>query len=66
MIISNHAKFSILIPKLSDMGIAHTYNVLGNEQEKPNVASNTTIKAPSKLWYWTQQYIYNSEKLLDS
>jgi hypothetical protein len=49
MIISNHAKFSILIPKLSDMGIAHTYNVLGNEQEKPNVASNTTIKAPSKL-----------------
>jgi hypothetical protein len=42
LIISNHAKFSILIPKLTDRGIPHVYNVLGNEQEKPNVASNTT------------------------
>jgi len=42
LIISNHAKFSILIPKLTDRGVAHTYKVLGDEQEKPNVASNTT------------------------
>jgi len=24
------------------------------------------VKAPSKLWYWTQKYTYNIEKLLDS